>query len=137
MTDSEESQGLPTIDSTASELPAAAEKNEEVNEEEHNGLGASDVVDEDIRPEHEEPTRNELTFRKSIDEAEEGNLADPVGDKRDNTDDENTVFWDGDNDPENPYNWPVWLKVLNCGLISGLTFVTPLASCKNPDFSDA
>ncbi|KAH6609038.1 hypothetical protein Trco_002384 [Trichoderma cornu-damae] len=42
--------------------------------------------------------------------------------------DENTVWWDGDNDPENPYNWPAWLKVLNCVLISALTFITPLAS---------
>jgi hypothetical protein len=44
-------------------------------------------------------------------------------------DDENTVWWDGDDDPENPYNWPTWRKVLNCVLISSLTFITPLASC--------
>ncbi|RFU72070.1 bicyclomycin resistance [Trichoderma arundinaceum] len=47
----------------------------------------------------------------------------------DSSDDENTVWWDGDDDPENPYNWPMWRKVLNCVLISSLTFITPLASC--------
>jgi hypothetical protein len=45
------------------------------------------------------------------------------------SDDENIVFWDNDTDPHNPYNWPTWLKVFNCVLISALTFVTPLASC--------
>ena len=52
------------------------------------------------------------------------------------SDDENTVFWDSDTDPHNPYNWPTWLKVLNCVLISTLTFVTPLASCmtRHPRF---
>lgn len=44
-------------------------------------------------------------------------------------DDDNIVWWDGDNDPDNPYNWPRWRKVLNCVLISCLAFITPLASC--------
>ncbi|KAH6877176.1 major facilitator superfamily domain-containing protein [Thelonectria olida] len=38
------------------------------------------------------------------------------------------VWWDGDKDPQNPYNWATWRKVLNCCLVSALTFVTPLAS---------
>ncbi|KAM3451458.1 hypothetical protein MY3296_005274 [Beauveria thailandica] len=42
--------------------------------------------------------------------------------------DANVVFWDGPDDPENPYNWKPWVKVFNCVLISALTFVTPLAS---------
>ncbi|KAF3352241.1 Seryl-tRNA synthetase, cytoplasmic [Verticillium dahliae VDG1] len=42
--------------------------------------------------------------------------------------DPNVVFWDGDDDPENPYNWPTWRKIVNCALISLLTFITPLAS---------
>ncbi|ATY58344.1 Major facilitator superfamily general substrate transporter [Cordyceps militaris] len=41
---------------------------------------------------------------------------------------DNIVFWDGDDDPHNPYNWKSWVKVFNCVLISALTFVTPLAS---------
>lgn len=45
-------------------------------------------------------------------------------------DDPNVVWWDGPDDPENPYNWPQWRKVANCSLISGMTFLTPLGSCK-------
>lgn len=45
-------------------------------------------------------------------------------------DDANVVWWDGPNDPENPYNWPAWKKVLNCGLISAMTFISPLGSCE-------
>ncbi|OIW28139.1 bicyclomycin resistance protein [Coniochaeta ligniaria NRRL 30616] len=43
-------------------------------------------------------------------------------------DETNIVWWDGPDDPQNPYNWPTWRKVMNCALISALTFVTPLAS---------
>ncbi|KAK7423976.1 hypothetical protein QQZ08_008800 [Neonectria magnoliae] len=42
--------------------------------------------------------------------------------------DSDIVWWDSDDDPENPYNWARWRKVLNCVLVSSLTFVTPLAS---------
>ncbi|CAK7233151.1 hypothetical protein SCUCBS95973_008497 [Sporothrix curviconia] len=42
--------------------------------------------------------------------------------------DPNVVWWDGPDDPANPYNWPTWHKALNCSLISALTFITPLAS---------
>ncbi|KAH8899174.1 bicyclomycin resistance protein [Thozetella sp. PMI_491] len=42
--------------------------------------------------------------------------------------DANAVFWDGPDDPANPYNWPAWRKVVNCILISTLTFITPLGS---------
>ncbi|CAK7220599.1 hypothetical protein SBRCBS47491_004243 [Sporothrix bragantina] len=42
--------------------------------------------------------------------------------------DPNVVWWDGPDDPANPYNWPTWHKALNCVLISALTFITPLAS---------
>ncbi|CAG9943078.1 unnamed protein product [Clonostachys rosea f. rosea IK726] len=44
------------------------------------------------------------------------------------TDDPNIVSWDGDNDPANPYNWKSWRKVVNCILISALSFLTPLGS---------
>lgn len=53
------------------------------------------------------------------------------GDNEDVYDDENTVWWDSDDDAHNPYNWSLWRKVLNCVLISSLTFVTPLASCRD------
>ncbi|RPA94396.1 benomyl/methotrexate resistance protein [Choiromyces venosus 120613-1] len=38
------------------------------------------------------------------------------------------VDWDGPDDPENPMNWPRWRKVVAVGIVSGITFVTPLAS---------
>lgn len=47
----------------------------------------------------------------------------------DSSHDDNIIFWDGDDDPANPYNWPSWLKVVNCVLVSSLTFLTPLGSC--------
>lgn len=46
----------------------------------------------------------------------------------DDHNDPNLVDWDGDDDPENPYNWPTWRKVIICVMVSLLTFVTPLAS---------
>lgn len=46
-------------------------------------------------------------------------------------DDANEVWWDGDDDPQNPFNWPLWQKMLNCVIISVMTFVTPLGSCKS------
>lgn len=45
-------------------------------------------------------------------------------------DDANAVWWDGPDDPANPYNWPGWKKGLNIGFVSAMTFVSPLASCK-------
>ncbi|KAM0328629.1 hypothetical protein ACHAQA_005041 [Verticillium albo-atrum] len=42
--------------------------------------------------------------------------------------DPNAVDWDGPDDPQNPMNWPDRQKWLNIGLISLLTFVTPLGS---------
>lgn len=43
-------------------------------------------------------------------------------------DEANIVWWDGDNDPANPYNWPRWQKALNCVFVSLLTLITPLGS---------
>ncbi|KAF4781192.1 hypothetical protein HER10_EVM0008441 [Colletotrichum scovillei] len=44
------------------------------------------------------------------------------------TDECHLVWWDNDQDPENPHNWPRWKKLVNCGLISLLTLIEPLAS---------
>ncbi|KAI1736107.1 cycloheximide resistance protein [Xylaria scruposa] len=46
----------------------------------------------------------------------------------DDKDDPNVVWWDGDDDPENPYNWTTTRKVLNTGCVSFQTFISPLAS---------
>jgi len=50
------------------------------------------------------------------------------GDGAASDDEANVVWWDGDDDPANPYNWPAWKKVLNCVFVSLLTLVTPLGS---------
>ncbi|KAJ4424524.1 hypothetical protein N0V82_000848 [Gnomoniopsis sp. IMI 355080] len=42
--------------------------------------------------------------------------------------DPNIVDWDGPDDPENPVNFSARFKVLNVGIVSALTFITPLAS---------
>lgn len=41
--------------------------------------------------------------------------------------DPNIVNWD-ENDPENPYNWTAKKKWLNIGILSTITFLTPLGS---------
>ncbi|KAI0975118.1 cycloheximide resistance protein [Xylaria arbuscula] len=46
----------------------------------------------------------------------------------DKEDDPNIVWWDGEDDPENPFNWPTARKVLNVGCVSFQTFISPLAS---------
>ena len=48
--------------------------------------------------------------------------------EQDGTKDPNTVTWDGPDDPANPMNWNMGLKVSNVAIISAMTFVTPLAS---------
>ncbi|RYC59851.1 hypothetical protein CHU98_g6370 [Xylaria longipes] len=47
----------------------------------------------------------------------------------DDENDPNVVWWDGEDDPENPYNWTTTRKVLNTGCVSFQTFISPLASC--------
>ncbi|TVY17719.1 Efflux pump radE [Lachnellula arida] len=42
--------------------------------------------------------------------------------------DPNFIEWDGEDDPENPRNWPARKKWTNAGLLSAMTLVTPLAS---------
>ncbi|KAI0440827.1 cycloheximide resistance protein [Xylaria telfairii] len=48
--------------------------------------------------------------------------------KDDDENDPNIVWWDGEDDPENPYNWTTIRKVLNTGCVSFQTFISPLAS---------
>lgn len=42
--------------------------------------------------------------------------------------DPNIVDFDGPNDPENPMNWPATKKWTMVGIVSAITFLTPLAS---------
>lgn len=43
-------------------------------------------------------------------------------------DETNVVWWDGDDDPQNPLNWSTWRKAVNVTLVSTTCFVVPLAS---------
>ncbi|KAI1779150.1 major facilitator superfamily domain-containing protein [Hypoxylon cercidicola] len=38
------------------------------------------------------------------------------------------VWWDGESDPANPYNWPAWKTNMNAVCLTFLNFITPLAS---------
>ena len=55
---------------------------------------------------------------------------DDTNTSNDTDDDANVIWWDGPDDPQNPMNWPTWKKVLNIGFVSGMTFISPLASCE-------
>ena len=37
--------------------------------------------------------------------------------------DPNIVWWDGDDDPANPLNWPAWSKWMNVGIVAMMTFI--------------
>ena len=39
------------------------------------------------------------------------------------------VGWDGEDDPECPYNWPQGRILTNSGILTILTFLIPLTSC--------
>ncbi|KAI0102652.1 cycloheximide resistance protein [Nemania sp. FL0031] len=59
-------------------------------------------------------------------EIEKGGEAGQTG--ADDETDPNVVWWDGEDDPENPYNWSTARKFLNTGCVSFQTFISPLAS---------
>ncbi|EAW12445.1 MFS transporter [Aspergillus clavatus NRRL 1] len=44
------------------------------------------------------------------------------------TEEDHLVWWDGENDPANPLNWPPFIKWLHVAIISSGTFTIPLAS---------
>ncbi|KAI3340179.1 cycloheximide resistance protein [Ustulina deusta] len=71
--------------------------------------------------------RSSAVEEKQAADAEKGL---PVGKTatNDEENDPNVVWWDGDDDPQNPYNWSTTRKVLNCGCVSFQTFISPLAS---------
>lgn len=79
---------------------------------------------------HDDPTSEKVHAGNEVTKSEATAQADSkISNNTTGVDDDNIVFWDGDDDPQNPYNWKTWVKVFNCVLISALTFVTPLASC--------
>ncbi|KAJ9271554.1 hypothetical protein DTO212C5_2346 [Paecilomyces variotii] len=52
----------------------------------------------------------------------------PVSEHTKQLQDENTVWWDGDDDPANPMNWSEKKKWANIAVMAMITFLTPLAS---------
>lgn len=40
------------------------------------------------------------------------------------------IWWEGDDDPENPYNWPAWRTRTTAVVLTAMAFLIPLASCK-------
>jgi multidrug resistance protein len=56
--------------------------------------------------------------------------------QNDNTNDPDVVSWK-DGDLEHPYNWPRWQTLSNCFLVSAMTFLTALASCKFSSFTSS
>ncbi|KAI1337252.1 major facilitator superfamily domain-containing protein [Xylariaceae sp. FL0016] len=91
-----------------------------------------DVLEKNDR--HLRLSTSDATRQRTRDEdLEHGDAVDqsvvnPNDTENNDTEDANVVWWDGPNDPENPYNWPSWRKWTNCGLISTMTLLTPLAS---------
>lgn len=65
---------------------------------------------------------NDTGRRSSRTSRWEGGLADPEN--------VNKIGWNGDDDPDHPFNWPVWRRNINAGVITFLAFLTPLASCQ-------
>ncbi|ROT43004.1 MFS general substrate transporter [Sodiomyces alkalinus F11] len=92
-------------------LPGAEGSNGVAAQEANSQTPENHIVEEKITTTNSNENDKDLTSQQQL-----------------NRHDDTTVWWDGDNDPENPYNWPAWRKYTNCGLISFLTFVTPLAS---------
>ncbi|KAI1100301.1 bicyclomycin resistance protein [Jackrogersella minutella] len=73
-------------------------------------------------------TNGHVDVEKAQEPGEAG-LSSNNDDENDDSDlNPNIIWWNGPDDLENPYNWPRWRKVLNCGLVSAMTFVAPLAS---------
>ncbi|EEY21521.1 benomyl/methotrexate resistance protein [Verticillium alfalfae VaMs.102] len=86
----------------------------------HSRPSSSQELKPKTEPESDSLHTNEKTLNNEPEQEPEHNTEpQPV-------DDPNLVDWDGPDDPENPMNWHDRQKWLNIGLISLLTFVTPL-----------
>lgn len=129
--------------------PEAGNRNSAAMTEHHSAVTTSSTTETEYETPHDEKTKvsadadaDTKAFRSPSDDLEKGPVlplpllnnngaaatTSTATDDNGSTYDPNIVDWDGDDDPENPYNWPTWRKVVNCIIISLLTFVTPLAS---------
>jgi hypothetical protein len=99
-------------------------------------LESADAAKQDARP-VELPTGGEKAT--SLDQAADDST--PEGEKHEVTPvdtptdvekspvvDPNIVDWEGPDDPANPMNFSSTIKSINVGIVSALTFITPLAS---------
>jgi hypothetical protein len=55
---------------------------------------------------------------------------DPSSSSATDSTDENTVWWDGDDDPANPQNWSASKKWGHVGVVSLITFIVYVLSCR-------
>ncbi len=100
------------------------------------GLGYVLTEEEEEKRRHSFARKPSLTGSHDVEKeaaASDENDANKSGNEKEepvanSEEDANVVFWDGPDDPANPFNWPTWVKVTNCALISTLTFITPLGS---------
>jgi hypothetical protein len=76
---------------------------------------------------HSMASRKSHNAHDSTGDVEKG--ADDAAGSESSTDSQYTVWWDGDDDPANPMNFPQWKKVANFAPVAMLCFVSPLASC--------
>lgn len=70
---------------------------------------------------HESVTSLYDETKKDLEEAEDARTAVENESRQDH--DSNTIWWDSDNDPENPMNWSSANKWANIGIISIITFI--------------
>ncbi|KAF1976987.1 MFS general substrate transporter [Bimuria novae-zelandiae CBS 107.79] len=82
-----------------------------------------------LRKKHESEKPSAMAIDKDV---EKGDTAGSISSDEEaadmNEEDPNVVFWDGPDDPENPLNWRETKKWGTVTLVSGITFLTPLAS---------
>lgn len=85
-----------------------------------NSNAASSMATTVARPSGEQ--NDPIPVDTSATEVEKAPVVDP------NVVDPNVVDWDGPDDPANPMNFSGSVKTINVGIVSALTFITPLAS---------
>lgn len=132
--------GLASAETTVKDFPptrepSISEKIQQAHDEGHDADIPSDigyVLDESgekrRRASIASKRRSSLAKTRSNPRADAGDPEKQATEVVDASDDENVIWWDGPDDPKNPFNWPTWRKVLTVVLVSALTFVTPLAS---------
>ncbi|KAI9847237.1 MAG: hypothetical protein M1838_000973 [Thelocarpon superellum] len=79
------------------------------------------VADPPERPDEKEAANSDLEAGKAHSDSTLDEAPEPAADA-------NIVGWNGEDDPHNPMNWSATARWGHVAIISGITFVTPLAS---------